>query len=673
MKKVTALMNKFIKFIIQVIDNCVSAISEDKLLFVFLIVATIPNFIIKISSGMVIFDLRSLLFNFTWYTLIVALSFKFRKNHSRIVFFSIITFIMFALSYSNIMYYRYYESFLSISLIKQLSLFSDVADATSVGMSTFDIVYWLLFILSLTMIIFFTKNKKYNYDKQNYEFRYLNRLNFLRLSLIVFVTGFLTLEPANYSQVEKFWNRPAVVKSYGLYNYHLVDVFKSMGIFFRPKPDEEDYAKFLNYFEEKNKINEDNEYTNILKGKNIIVIHAESLENFVINYKLGDQEITPNFNRLANEGLYFDHFYSQQSIGTSADSEFVFNTSLLPVNRGTIFLTHFDRTYYTTQNLLQAKDYSTLYMHGNNGSFWNRNGMRETLGYDVLYDNQAYNSTEKNEIGMGISDYDFFQQSVEILANTPGNYYSTLITLTNHTPWSQVDKYVVEGEEPLDCGEELEDSTVCRYLKATHYMDWAFGEFWETLEKRGLLENSAIVVYGDHPAKLPMSEMETFYRKSLPIELQVDYNLDKVEYASTQRVPFIIWEEDSIKPLKVSKVMGEFDAGPTLQNMLGIFNEFALGRDIFSIENNLVPFVNGDWVDGNLYYDSFRKEYQIMNDEFNLDDIDDYIDIQSEKATDVIDMSNMINNMDLIAYHESKLKSESESIGGKDDRFKRSY
>ena len=45
----------------------------------------------------------------------------------------------------------------------------------------------------------------------------------------------------------------------------------------------------------------ENEYTNIFEGKNVIVIHAESMQEFVMELKFNNKEVTPNLNRLSKE------------------------------------------------------------------------------------------------------------------------------------------------------------------------------------------------------------------------------------------------------------------------------------------------------------------------------------------------------------------------------------
>lgn len=663
MRYVSLYIKKIIAFIMFVLESCIASISEDLQLLLFFIYISIPEIVIKIRTNMAIFNLRTLFFNLAWICLIIALSYNYKTKRSRTTYFCVILSIIYLLTYGNLVYYQFYTDFLSLSLIKQLGLFFDVADATKVNISLFDLFYWIIFALIFASLIIVPKLKRKEHLQQ--EIRVFHRLNFLRLAFMVFVLGILMLAPANYSQAQKFWNRPIVVEDFGLINYHILDIYQSINVFISHTPSEEEYTEFLNYMKEKNLEIIENEYTNILKGKNIIVIHAESLENFLIYEEVLDVEgemieITPYFNKLAREGLYFSNFYTQQSIGTSADSEFVFNTSLLPVNNGTVFLTNFDHKYVTTQSLLQEEGYVTMYFHGNNGSFWNRSSMYKVMGYDVFYEGKSFEFDEEQILGMGISDKEFFLQSIEYLKESDEPYWATLVTLTNHTPWPDEDKYLtydgLKIEPEIDCDIlQLEDTATCRYLKSSRYADYAFGLFWEKLEEEGMLENTAIVVYGDHPAKLPIKEMELFY----------DREMSSLEYTAITHVPFIIWSKD-IEPKQIDKIMAQYDVGPTLQNMLGIKNDYALGNDIFSIEDNIVPFINGDWTDGIVYYTYRNDKYYIMDENYTEEMIEamiyeeDYINKNNERVSKIIEMSNMINKYNLIEYHEKKLKEESE-------------
>lgn len=102
----------------------------------------------------------------------------------------------------------------------------------------------------------------------------------------------------------------------------------------------------INEFYENRETNyKKNDYTNIFKDKNVIAVHAESMQNVLIGMKINGVEITPNLNKLSSSGLYFNNFYSQVSFGTSSDTEFTLATSLLPVSSGSVFINYSDRTY----------------------------------------------------------------------------------------------------------------------------------------------------------------------------------------------------------------------------------------------------------------------------------------------------------------------------------------
>ena len=111
--------------------------------------------------------------------------------------------------------------------------------------------------------------------------------------------------------------------------------------------------------------------------------------------------------------MYFNNFYTQVSVGTSSDTEFTFNTSLMPANIGTAFSDYADKEYVTIPKLLKEKGYYSFAMHANNGEYWNRRVMHKNLGYDELIAKDQYEIDEV--IGLGLSDASFFRQSVQKL------------------------------------------------------------------------------------------------------------------------------------------------------------------------------------------------------------------------------------------------------------------
>ena len=248
---------------------------------------------------------------------------------------------------------------------------------------------------------------------------------------------------------------------------------------------------------------ETNQYTGIFEGKNVIAIHAESIQGFTMNLAFNNEELTPNINKLAKEGIYFSNFYAQESVGNSSDSEFTSLSSLLPSSSGTVFMNYFNRDYETILKLLkEEKDYYTFSMHGNKGDAWNRNVTYSYLGYDdFYYYTKDYEIDET--IGLGLSDKSFFRQSVEIIKDIDSkneNWYGTLVMLTNHTPWDGTDEYSeLDLSMKVDINGEditrsyLEDIALGRYIKSINYMDKCIGKFLDDMDSEGLLDNTVIV------------------------------------------------------------------------------------------------------------------------------------------------------------------------------------
>ncbi|MCI8460717.1 MAG: LTA synthase family protein, partial [Bacilli bacterium] len=425
---------------------------------------------------------------------------------------------------------------------------------------------------------------------------------------------------------------------------------------------------------------ETNEYTNIFANKNVLVIHAESMMSNAMTQSFNGEEATPNLNKLAKEGMFFSNFYSQVSVGTSSDSELTYNTSLMPTKSGTAFVSYSDREYISTPKLLKEKGYYTFSMHANNADFWNRRAMHKSLGYDRFYSKTDYKVTKETSIGLGLSDKEFFSQSIKKLKKINKehtNWYGLMIMLTNHTPFSETDKY---GEFPVDIKETItnEDGTteekvypymegtkLGNYFKSIHYADSALGDLITGLDAEGLLDNTVVIIYGDHDARLARKDYNRLYNYDKENDSVLDEDdpeykeYDSYQYEIGRRVPFIIWTKD-MKDTKlnqeVTNVMGMYDVMPTIGNMFGFYNKYALGHDIFNIkENNIVVFPNGNWVTNKMYYNSQKAAYLPLSEEPISEE---EITNNTEYANKLLDVSNDIIVFDLL--NEDKNKEEKE-------------
>lgn len=594
------------------------------------------------------------------FLILVSLLSLLIKKEKRIRYFITLSIIFNIVCIVNSIYYHYYSSFASISLIANITFASDVSDAIVENvLKAVDLIYiWQ----TITLVIIYKKTNKKEYIKHKENKKKLVKTGLIT-SLSLFAVAALFMPLNAWSRLYNLWNRESVVMNHGIYVYQLDDFIQSL----TPKitsvlGHDKALKKVTDYYKENKYTPSNNEYTNIFKGKNIIVIHAESMQKFAMDLTFNNKEVTPNLNKLANEGIFFSNFYSQVGVGTSSDAEFTFNTSLMPSTKGTVFVNYFDRDYISIPKLLKEQGYYTYSMHANTGEFWNRNTMHKSLGYDKFYNKDSYTIDET--IGLGLSDKSFFRQSVDIMKqikeeeNKP--FYSLLIMLSNHTPFSDLalmEDYKTTIDVTIDnqtvTRDYLNNTTMGNYLRSVHYADSAIGEFIDNLDKEGLLENTVLVIYGDHDARLDFEDFNLLYNydpttdtiKTENDEGYIPYT--KYNYELDRKVPFIIWTKDQNYNLNVNTPMGMIDVLPTLGNMIGIHSDYQLGKDIMNLkgDDNTVTFIDGSFLTSKVYYNSPKGEiYSINNEPIT----EEYIKERAKKSSDLIEVSNDIITYDFI-------------------------
>ena len=600
--------------------------------------------------------------------------FKAKKQFTYLMVLSIIFNIICIV---NSLYYTYYMSFASVSLIAVSLTVVDVGDAVIQNVLQIKDFLFLWQIVFMIAYHIHLKKKKYIEYAGSLENRKKRFTGTIICGVIVYALFFMTVTSVEFSRLSKQWNREFLVTKFGVYTYQLNDLFKSLDAKFNTLFGYDTAAKdFRDYYNENTIELKNNEYSNIFEGRNLIVIHAESIQNSAINQEFNGEKVAPFLNKIKDEGIYFSNFYSQASSGTSSDSEFTFATSLLPVTNGSVAVSYWNREYESLQHLLKDKGYNTLSFHANNGDFWNRNNLHKSLGYNTFYSKSSYSIDEENIIGLGLSDKEFFKQTVPILKkeyDENGKFMATLIMLSNHTPFDELEKY---GEFDTDIKEEkdgetisypyMEETKLGNYFKSVHYADSALEELFDELDEAGLLDNSVVVIYGDHDAKLPKSDYVRLYNYDKETNGVIDkedenyYPVDYYQYELNRSVPFIIWTKDKQYNKTVNTAMGMVDIMPTLSNMFGLNPRFALGNDVMSLDNNLVSFPNGNWLTNDIYYNSQKDEYKVINPDAIIDS--DTISKNNEITSKKLQVSNEIILYDLIKNEKDKLnKTEGEN------------
>jgi len=656
-----------IKTLQKLLKKLKNYLKTNILMCTFIITSLINGCLVRFFTVENYFAIKPILADIVVLLIVTSFGYFIKPKH-QFRYFLIWSIIFTFICILNTVYYSNYLSFASLSLLKTASELGGYADAVIENILEIKQLIYLWQIFALCFVHVQLKRKKY-YDKvKEIEKGKIRFLNMTVVALIVLGFFVSMLTGTDISRLNKQWNRSSIVMEFGIYVYQANDVVSSI----RTTVNEmfgydEAYKTFREYYEVE-KENKKNKYTDLFEGKNVIAIHAESIQGFTMNLKFNGEELTPNINKLASEGIYFSNFYSQESVGNSSDSEFTQLSSLLPSSSGTVFMNYFDRDYETILKLLKERNYYTFSMHGNKGDAWNRNITHKYLGYDEFYYHTKDYEIDET-IGLGLSDKSFFRQSVDIIKQIDSeneNWYGTLIMLTNHTPFSDVEKfdYLVDYKTTNETGEEiivpwLEGTKIGNYLKSVHYADEAIGELIDNLKQNGLLEDTVIILYGDHDCKLKQSEFKKLYESEYYQKVLIDKNntvgiIDDFTYEINRKVPFIIWSSDTANTkysTEIKEVMGMIDVMPTIANMLGVKPKYALGNDMFNIDENVVVFPDGNWITNKLYYNGSKGTFRQLDLENSIDM--EYVDRYNKYAEDLINVSNGIITYDLIKVHET--------------------
>lgn len=651
------------------------------LFFTFVITSLINAMLLRAVTVKNVFDMSPLLADTAVVLLIGSFGYVFKpKNQFR--YFMVFSIVFTLICIVNSVYYNNYVSFASFSLLKSSAQLLGVTDAVVENVMELKDFMFLFQIVILTFVHRYLKAKGYYNKVAELEIGKERLLNTVVVGLITLGFFISTLTSTDIGRLNKQWNPNLIMMKFGAYTYQFNDLFATLKSEINPLFGYDEAAKTFREYYSESKEKQANAYTDIFKGKNVIVIHAESIQNFLLETSFNGEYVTPNLRKLASEGLYFSNFYAEESVGTSSDSEFTYSTSLLPASRGTVFVNYFDRDYTSIQKLLKEQGYYVFSMHGNNCTFWNRNAAHMSLGYDKFYcHKESYKLDEK--IGLGLSDKSFFKQSTEIIKQIKqehSKFYGTMIMLSNHTPfnddgkaYSELDvtaKYTLVNEEGIE--EEkvvpyLEGTKIGYYFKSAHYADEALGEFITSLEEAGILDDTVLVIYGDHDAKLKKSEYNRFYNYNPQTDDLLDeedpnyVKVDYYQYELNRSVPFIIWSKDKKYQKKVDEAMGMIDVLPTLGNMLGIYNEYALGTDIFSLkegEQNVVVFPDGNWLTNTMYYSRSKEEVKLLDPEATIST--EFVEKNKVYAEQLISISDSIIVHDLIKKVGKENKGEEE-------------
>lgn len=478
-------------------------------------------------------------------------------------------------SYGDTLYFRHFRDLTSIASLRYVGHLQDVHGATEHLFRPADV--WLALDLAILAAIVVRRPA--------FALRRVPLPAKAGLLLSLAGAGLVALALSATPRLDQRWEGNAFVAGdLGLVGYHILDA----GAFARrllasTTPSEDELRAARRSFDERFATRAaPAELAGAAVGRNVIVVQLESFQAFPVGMRFGGVPVTPTLDRLAGEAMSFSMFFAQTAQGATSDAEFVMGCSQYPSRTGAVFFEQAGRELPCLPRLLRERGYATHVFHSNRPDFWNRAAMYPGIGYQRFHSDRDFEQDER--IGMGLSDESFLRQTARKLEGLPRPFYAFVITLTNHTPFSFEG---VPHELPLG---ELEGTTVGDYLHTIHYTDAALGHFVDRLAGSGLLDESVLVIYGDHGGvSRGNSNLERFLR--IPADDERRWVLEE------KRVPLLIRLPRGQGGARVDAApTGEIDLAPTLAGLLGLPPRagWFQGRDLLrGVTEPMVAFADG--------------------------------------------------------------------------------
>lgn len=492
-------------------------------------------------------------------------------------------FLLTAILYGNVLYYRFYIDFVTIPVLFQFKNVGGLSQSTMELIKFYDV---FLFLDCLVLILL---------AKQQVLKQYTLSIRKKVVQSTICLTVIVPIVVSCFYH-SGFWNqsydKELIVKSLGLYSYHLFDVFQNSKSSMKSVlADSSEVEEIASYVKKKQKSGTVPEYHGIASGKNVIVIFLESTQGFVMDREIDGQEVTPYLNQLKKESLYFPNFYHQTAQGKTSDAEFILDNSLYPLSGGSVFVRKTNNHFVSLPKILKEQNYYSASFHGNDAFFWNRKVAYESFGYDRFFSKEDFEVTEENSINYGLKDIEFFQQSIPYLSELPEPYYAKFLTLTNHFP------YLLDPEDRWISEPDTDQGMVNRYFTTVRYEDEAIKTFFNEIKGSEIYDNSIFVLFGDH-----YGISKSYYDalgKVLGHEISPNDDME------LQKVPLLI-HIPGMEGKEITAVGGQIDLRATILDLLGVSESdgaLSFGKSLLMEDpNRFVAFRDGSFTTNQYSY-----------------------------------------------------------------------
>ncbi|NLD17234.1 MAG: LTA synthase family protein [Tissierellia bacterium] len=483
-----------------------------------------------------------------------------RKNYYLGIFYTFVSLIMFI----DVIYYSYFNALPSVEMIGMMKMLSDVQNSVKSLVT----LRSMIFILDLPLVYFYLLKHFINPEilkKLKLDFLLNDKTDLITNKQKLYFSGGMLVVILCTLVIFSSNNLMNTLKYQEFFSYHINDIAD----FFQDEEASAYQSGVELYGEEDIEILKtraeslEGPLTGIGKEKNLIVIQVEALQKFVINLTYNDQIITPNLNELIKDSssIYYDNYFQLLGRGNTSDAEFVSNNSLHPSMESPTYTQYENNTFYGLPWILRENGYTAWAFHGYEKDFWNRDKAYKNQGFENFVSQEDYEVGDIIELG--ITDEDFFEQSMEYLKElkeSENPFYAFMVTLSSHNPFTMPEEY-----KELEILPEHKNTILGDYFQSIHYADKALGKFLKDLKSEGIYEDSIIAIYGDHFA-IPNHNKKD-------VDLMSNYLGKNYYFDDIMNVPLIIHIPNSDVGYTNSKVGSQLDFFPTILNIMGYDNK----------------------------------------------------------------------------------------------------
>jgi phosphoglycerol transferase MdoB-like AlkP superfamily enzyme len=273
----------------------------------------------------------------------------------------------------------------------------------------------------------------------------------------------------------------------------------------------------------------------ILEGRNLVIIHLESLNSFLLEHEATNSRLK-FLNTLLSESFYFSNFYNNVGMGVSSDAELSVLTGLYPMGDRTLYWEH-DKLGYDLLSIpkyFNQIGYQTLAIHGDHQKFYNRDFVYPDLfkfdefysienfiedGYDIT--NGFIFNEEKNLVHQSpwISDYylaDYTNQRGRKMIDEGVPFMMFPVTMMPHTPY-EFDPHGLRFDTFPQFANLIQRITL-RYINYVDYVDEVIERFFIGSDGSDqTLDNTVYLFYSDHGSGIKNGDLDILFNHKFSV------------------------------------------------------------------------------------------------------------------------------------------------------------